>query len=73
MRREQGKAIVVVSHDINLAALFCERLVLLKDGVVMKEGTPGEIISPELIREAYETEVEILTDKQGMPFVRLLK
>lgn len=73
MRREQGKTIVVVSHDINLAALFCERLVLLKDGVVMKEGTPGEIISRELIREAYETEVEILTDERGMPFVRLLK
>ncbi len=73
MRREQGKTIAVVSHDINLAALFCERLVLLKDGVVMKEGTPGEIVSRDLIREAYETEVEILTDEQGMPFVRLLK
>jgi iron complex transport system ATP-binding protein len=73
MRHEQRKTIVVVSHDINLAALFCERLVLIKDGAVMKEGTPGEIISRELIRQAYETEVEILTDEQGMPFVRLLK
>jgi iron complex transport system ATP-binding protein len=73
MRHEQKKTIVVVSHDVNLAALFCERLVLLKAGMVMKEGRPEEIISPELIREAYETEVEILRDERGMPFVRLLK
>lgn len=73
MQREQKKTVMVVSHDINLAALFCQRLVLIKDGVVMKEGTPEEIISRELIREAYETEVEILTDERGMPFVRLLK
>lgn len=68
--RENGLTVVVVSHDINLAARYCDRLVLLRQGAVVADGTPGEVLRPEPIRAVYEVEVEVRTDpSSGRPFV----
>jgi iron complex transport system ATP-binding protein len=72
LRRERGKTIVIVSHDVNLAALFCQRLILLKHGVVVCEGTPRDVITKPIIEEVYETEVDIISDGDT-PLIRLLR
>ncbi|HEX4824630.1 MAG TPA: heme ABC transporter ATP-binding protein [Candidatus Polarisedimenticolaceae bacterium] len=70
LRDEQGLTVVVVSHDINLAARYCDRLVLLRDGAVVADGAPAEVLRPEPIRAVYEVDVEIATDpSSGRPFV----
>ena len=70
LRREGNPTIVVVSHDINLAARYCDRLVLLRGGAVVADGTPQVVLTATSIRDAYEVDVEILTDPStGRPFV----
>ena len=65
-----GPTIVVVSHDINLAARYCDRLVLLRGGSVIADGAPSEVLTPPSIRDAYEVDVDIITDPStGRPFV----
>jgi iron complex transport system ATP-binding protein len=70
LHREHGLTVVVVSHDINLAARYCDRLVLLRAGTIAADGPPGEVLRPDAIRSVYEVEVEIRTDPaSGRPFV----
>jgi len=49
----QGRGILVVLHDLTLAARFCDRVVLLKNGNVLSEGKPAEVLSPDGLREGY--------------------
>jgi iron complex transport system ATP-binding protein len=70
LHRDDGLTVVVVSHDINLAARHCDRLVLLRGGAIAFDGTPAEVLRPDPIRSVYEVEVEVRTDpSSGRPFV----
>ena len=70
LHREHGLTVVVVSHDINLAARYCDRLVLLRGGAIAADGAPEDVLRPDSIRSVYEVEVEIRTDpSSGRPFV----
>jgi len=70
LHRENGLTVIVVSHDINLAARHCDRLVLLRCGSIGADGTPAEVLRPEPIRSVYEVDVEVRTDpSSGRPFV----
>lgn len=51
--RQQGLTVVIALHDLNLAAQYCDRLVLLYNGRVHAEGTPGEVINADNIRQVY--------------------
>jgi iron complex transport system ATP-binding protein len=53
MHRGAEKTIVVVTHDLNLASQFAERLVLLKHGKVAADGTPNEVLRREVLEDVY--------------------
>jgi iron complex transport system ATP-binding protein len=53
LREERGVTIVMVSHDINLAAMYADRLMLLKDGTRMAIGAPREIVTYQNIERTY--------------------
>jgi iron complex transport system ATP-binding protein len=57
--RREGLTIVTVSHDLNLAALYCGRVVLLKEGRVACAGEPAEVMSYSMLTEVYGTEVYV--------------
>ncbi len=62
---------IVALHDLNLAAMFCDRLVVLKDGAVVATGTPAEVLTPELIGEVYRVRAVVSPDGPGgVPSVR---
>jgi iron complex transport system ATP-binding protein len=68
--RERGLTILVVSHDLNLAARHCDRLVLLRSGAIAADGAPADVLRPDVLRDVYEVEVAIHTDPvSGRPFV----
>jgi cobalamin transport system ATP-binding protein len=70
LNRTKGLTVVAISHDLNMAALFASRLVLLHGGRVVADGPPSEVLTPETIRDAYETEVRVLTDEAtGAPYL----
>ena len=53
LRNEEGVTIIMVSHDLNLAAMYANRLLLLKDGVVISLGQPAEVLTFETLEQAY--------------------
>ncbi len=55
----KGIAVVVVTHDLNAASQFCNRLVLLAEGSVLRRGGPHEVMDPELLSRAYRADVRV--------------
>ncbi|WP_223068978.1 ABC transporter ATP-binding protein [Paenibacillus caui] len=55
-QRDSGLTVVAVIHDLNLAALFCDKLLVLKEGHITATGTPKQILNPEVVREVFEVE-----------------
>ncbi len=69
----QGMAVCLVSHDLNLAGLFCRRLLLLSQGQPLALGTPQEVLTPDLLQQAYGVEVAIdVEPSRGRPRVTLM-
>jgi len=69
----KGLTVLHISHDLNLAAEYCHRIVLLHQGSVFSAGVPSEVITEENIRRVYETKV--LVEKNplsGAPRITLL-
>lgn len=65
-----GATIICVIHDLNLAALYFDRLVFLSKGNVLLDGPPGKVITRDNISNVYETSVEIVEHPQlGVPQV----
>ncbi|MEZ0165304.1 ABC transporter ATP-binding protein [Kineococcus sp. LSe6-4] len=50
-----GRSVVLVVHDINFAAAWSDRIVAVKDGRVVADGTPEEIVRPEVMRDVFDT------------------
>lgn len=57
--RSLGFSVLASVHDINLAALFCDRLYLLVDGRIRARGTPERVITRDLMREAFGIDVSV--------------
>ncbi|MGA2142726.1 MAG: ABC transporter ATP-binding protein, partial [Brevinematales bacterium] len=55
--RETGLTIIMAIHDLNLAAEYCDELILMKNGTVRYSGIPSEILNYRTIEEIYETVV----------------
>ncbi|MGI3170162.1 iron ABC transporter ATP-binding protein [Pseudooceanicola sp. C21-150M6] len=68
MSDKDGKAIVVVMHDINYAIAFADRLVVMKEGRVVAQGHPAEIVTGLMIRDVFSTEVDV-EQVRGRPIV----
>ncbi len=52
-----GKTVVMVLHDLNLAARYCDRVVLIDDGAVAASGTPAEVLIPEILEPIYHLKI----------------
>ena len=63
-----GKGVLLVLHDLNLAARSCDRLAVLHQGRIVAEGPPGEVLTAGLIEQVYGTPVEV-HDIGGKPVV----
>lgn len=55
--------VVAAVHDLNIAAMYCDRLVAIKDGRVVGVGTPKELLTEEFIYNMYEVRNKINVDK----------
>ena len=67
---QQGATIICVIHDLNLAALYFDRLVFLSNGKVKLDGPPAEVVTKDNISNVYKTSVSIVEHPQlGVPQV----
>ncbi|UFT95456.1 Fe(3+) dicitrate ABC transporter ATP-binding protein FecE [Pectobacterium carotovorum] len=56
---QAGKTVVTVLHDLNQASRYCDHLVMLADGRMMAQGSPHEVMKPELLQRVFSIDAEI--------------
>lgn len=59
LNRRRGVTMVLATHDLNLAASLCDRLVLLRDGRVLTHGPTAEVLTGGTVRQLYDVDVEV--------------
>lgn len=65
-----GVTVLAAVHDLNLAALFCDRIYVLKDRHIFAEGSPEEILTADNIKEVFGVEAEVgISERTGKPVV----
>ena len=58
----KGTTIICALHDLNIASVFCDRIILLKEGKIVADGIPQEVITTEIINQTFGVSVHISTD-----------
>ena len=59
---DDGLTAIAAIHDLNMAARYCDRLVLLFEGRVLAEGPPDEVLTPETIERAFGVKAAVYRD-----------
>jgi iron complex transport system ATP-binding protein len=67
--KEMQKTTLVVLHDLNLAASYCDKVFVLENGRVAAAGEPGSLFTPSLLREIFGVEAEVNPSAEG-PYIR---
>lgn len=68
--RQLQLAALVILHDLNLAAQFCDELVLLHRGQIVAQGSPAQVLDAALLRQVYGTEITVMPHPcNGLPVV----
>lgn len=67
--QERGIAVIIIIHDINLAASFCDHIVALKTGRLIDEGSPAEIMTPARLESIFDVRMLVTQHPQtGAPY-----
>jgi iron complex transport system ATP-binding protein len=70
LNHQQGTTVVMVLHDLNLAARYADRLVVMRQGRILAEGTPAEVLTEAVVLEAFGLRARIIADPVcGSPLV----
>lgn len=64
MNREKQITVVMVSHDLNLVTEFCGRILLMENGRLAGDGTPGEVLREDLLSRVYNCGVRVQVDSE---------
>lgn len=68
LNREQNCTIVMVLHDLNLAARFADYMVAIRSGDIIRHGTPAEVITAEVLRETFHIDANVVVEpRTGRP------
>lgn len=59
LAEDHGKTVVVVLHDINFASSHADTIVAMKDGAVVHQGAPHEIMQPSVLRDIYDIDIRV--------------
>jgi iron complex transport system ATP-binding protein len=70
LNRSDGRTVVVVLHDLNLACRYADRIVAMRDGVIVAAGTPRDVITVETMRDVFGLRAVVIDDPvSGTPLV----
>ena len=70
LNRERGRTVVMVLHDLNLAARYSDTIVVMKDGVIVADGDPTTVFTPEMLQQTFGLEAAVLADPEtGLPII----
>jgi iron complex transport system ATP-binding protein len=66
----EGVLVVTITHDLNLAATYCDRLVLLHRGEVRRDGPPEHVLHSATLREIFRVDLVVEPGATGRPWIR---
>ena len=67
---DAGMGVLIILHDLNLAARYSDRIVILKQGAVAAEGTPYQVLTPQIVHSVFDIDVKVSEHpSQGCPLV----
>lgn len=67
---KQGVAILAILHDLNLAALYADHLILMSEGCIVTQGSPAQVLTKSQMREVFRLDMEIgISESSNLPFV----
>ncbi|WP_285036298.1 ABC transporter ATP-binding protein [Plantibacter sp. ME-Dv--P-095] len=70
INRERGATVVMVLHDLTLAGRYSDRLVVVGGGRIIADGTPWEVLTPAVLREAFDLDAIVIRDpSSGSPLI----
>lgn len=70
LNQQHGRTLVVVLHDLNQACRYASHLIAMRDGKIIAEGKPAEIVTPDLIEAIYGLRCIIINDPvAGTPMI----
>lgn len=67
MCRQQGRSAVIVLHEVNMAARFCDHVVAIKRGRLAMQGSPSDLMRPEALQNIYGLPMQVLNRDDGTP------
>ena len=72
LKEDRGLTVVIVSHDLNLASQYCDRIVMLKEGALYAMGSPSEVLRPDILHAVYGCSVLVdAHPESGLPRITL--
>jgi len=70
LNRTRGRGVVAVLHDLNHACRFADQIVAMRDGAVVAQGFPADVVTAELVERVYDLPCQVIDDPQtGTPLV----
>ena len=66
---QKNISVIIIIHDLNLASLFCDNLIVLKDGKFIKKGSPYEVINEQNIKDVYNLDCKVLYNEDNKPYI----
>jgi iron complex transport system ATP-binding protein len=70
MNREHNRTVLMVLHDISLAARYSDHLVAMKNGAIVTQGTPEQVVRPDVLRDVFGLAAQVVTEPTaGRPHV----
>lgn len=67
LSHDSGRSVVVVLHDLNMAARYCDHIVALRQGTLAFQGPPGDLMQAERLESLYGASMEVLARGDGTP------
>lgn len=73
LNETRNLTVLCAMHDLNLAALYCRRLLFLKDGGILRDGPTEKVFTPDILGQVYETPMEVMRHPgHGRPYAVML-
>lgn len=70
LNENEGRTVVLVLHDLNLACRYAHHLVAMKDGAIVAQGTPAEVITADIVEDVFGLRCKVIDDPvTGTPLV----
>jgi iron complex transport system ATP-binding protein len=65
----EGMLVISITHDLNLASSYSDRVLVLRAGELVRDGTPAEVFRPETMRDVFRVDTPVQSGPDGRPWI----